>query len=174
MRRLGKRGGVKRCPAPGLEATSAVYCFAEQLLSKQDSLARLIAVARRRLKQAVGRRVSDHGLSSQQFWVLVYLDAEDAPPLFSVCDALRIDAPTASRIVAALTRRGLVRPAEDPADRRRNRLRLTADGRALARELRPLAADLRGAVERELSRSEADELRRLLTKVITGLERYDL
>jgi hypothetical protein len=29
-------------------------------------------------------------------------------------------------------------------------------------------------VERELSRSEADELRRLLTKVITGLERYEL
>jgi DNA-binding MarR family transcriptional regulator len=76
--------------------------------------------------------------------------------------------------VAALARRGLVRPAEDPSDRRRNRLRLTAEGRALARELRPLAGELRGAVERELSRSEADELRRLLTKVITGLERYEL
>ena len=143
-------------------------------MSKQDSLARLIAVARRRLKQAVGRRVSDHGLSSQQFWVLVFLDAEDGPPLFSVCEALRIDAPTASRIVAALARRGLVRPAEDPSDRRRSRLRLTAEGRGLARELRPLAGELRGAVERELSRSEAEELRRLLTKVITGLERYEL
>jgi DNA-binding MarR family transcriptional regulator len=147
--------------------------LAEQLLSKQDSLARLIAVARRRFKQAVLRRVADHGLSSQQFWVLVYLDAEDGPPLCDVCDALRIDAPTASRIVAALTRRGLVRPAEDPSDRRRNRLRLTADGRALARSLRPVAGELRGAVERELSRAEAEELRRLLTKVITGLERYD-
>jgi len=142
-------------------------------LPKQDSLARLIAVARRRLKQAVLRRVADYGLSSQQFWVLIHLDEEDGPPLCDVCDALRIDAPTASRIVAALTRRGLVRPAEDPEDRRRNRLRLTAEGRALARTLRPMAADLRGAVERELSRAEAEELRRLLTKVIAGLARYD-
>lgn len=143
-------------------------------MSKQDSLARLIVVARRRFKQAVLRRVGEYGLSSQQFWVLIYLDAEDGPPLCDVCHSLRMDAPTASRVVAALTRRGLVRPAEDPEDRRRNRLRLTAEGRALARTLRPMAEDLRGAVERELSRAEAEELRRLLTKVITGLERYDV
>jgi DNA-binding MarR family transcriptional regulator len=142
------------------------------MLPQQDSLARLIAVARRRLKQTVGNRVSGHGLSAQQFWVLVHLDAEDGPPLRRVCEALRIDAPTASRIVGALSRRGLVRPAVDPADRRRTRLRLTAAGRALARELQPLAGEFRGAVERELSRAEARELRRLLNKVITGLDRY--
>jgi DNA-binding MarR family transcriptional regulator len=141
-------------------------------LSDQDSLGRLIAVARRRLKQAVGRRVAHHGLSSQQFWVLVHLDDADGPPLCEVCDALRMDAPTASRIVAALTRRGLVRPVEDPADRRRARLKLTPPGRALARELQPLAEEFRAAVDRDLSRREAVELRRLLEKVIAGLDRY--
>ena len=142
-------------------------------MSKQDSLGRLIAVARRRLKQTVGRRVVGHGLSSQQFWVLVYLDAEDGPPLCDVCDALRIDAPTASRIVAALTRRGLVRATADPADRRRARLKLTTEGRALARSLHPLAQEFRAAVERDLSRREALELRRLLEKVIAGIDRYE-
>src|SRR5207245_9133806 len=117
----------------------------------------------------VRRLVASRGLSVQQFRLCGCHDAEDVPPLCDVCDALRIDAHTASRIVAALTRRGLVRPAEHPSDRRRNRLRLTAEGRALARTLRPLAGELRGAVERALSRSEAEELRRLLTKVITGL-----
>ncbi len=142
-------------------------------MSKQESLGRLIAVARRRLKQTVGRRVAGHGLSAQQFWVLVHLDEADEPALCVVCDALRIDAPTASRIVAALSRRGLVRAGEDPADRRRARLKLTAGGRALARELQPLAAEFRAAVERDLSRREALELRRLLKKVIAGLDRYD-
>jgi DNA-binding MarR family transcriptional regulator len=142
-------------------------------LSKQDSLGRLIAVARRRLKQTVGRRVAGHGLSSQQFWVLVYLLEEDAPPLCSVCDALRMDPPTASRIVAALSRRGFVRPTADPADRRRARLELTAAGRALARTLHPLAQEFRAAVERDLSRREAVELRRLLEKVIAGIDRYE-
>lgn len=142
-------------------------------MSKQDSLGRLIAVARRRLKQTVGRRVAGHGLSSQQFWVLVYLLEEDAPPLCAVCDALRMDPPTASRIVAALTRRGFVRATADPADRRRARLKLTADGRALARTLHPLAQEFRAAVERDLSRREAVELRRLLEKVIAGIDRYE-
>jgi DNA-binding MarR family transcriptional regulator len=142
-------------------------------LSKQDPLGRLIGAARRRLKQAVGRRVSRFGLSSQQFWVLVHLDEEDGPALVGLCAVLRIDPPTASRIIAALTRRGLVRAIEDPKDRRRARLRLTAEGRALARELAPLAAEFRAAVERDLTRRESVELRRLLRKVITGLDRYD-
>ena len=142
-------------------------------MSKQDSLGRLIAVARRRLKQTVGRRVVGHGLSSQQFWVLVYLGEEDGPALCDVCDGLRMDAPTASRIVAALTRRGLVRATADPADRRRARLKLTTEGRALARSLHPLAQEFRAAVERDLSRREALELRRLLEKVIAGLDRYE-
>ncbi|HEV7501963.1 MAG TPA: MarR family winged helix-turn-helix transcriptional regulator [Vicinamibacteria bacterium] len=141
---------------------------------KQDPLGRLIGAARRRLKQAVGRRVSRYGLSSQQFWVLIHLDDTDEPALSRVCAVLRIDPPTASRIVAALTRRGLVRAVPDPADRRRARLKLTADGRALARRLQPLATEVRAAVERDLTRHESVELRRLLNKVITGLDRYDL
>ena len=142
-------------------------------MSKQDSLGRLIAVARRRLKQAVGRRVAGHGLSSQQFWVLVFLIEEDGPALCRVCDALRMDAPTASRIVAALTRRGLVRATADPADRRRARIKLTTAGRALARTLYPLAQEFRAAVEKDLSRREAALLRRLLEKVIAGLDHYE-
>jgi len=133
----------------------------------------MIAMARRRLKQAVGRRVAEYGLSAQQFWVLVHLEEADGPGLGAVCETLRMDAPTASRIVTALTRRGLVRPAQDPADRRRTRLKLTAAGRALARQLQPLASQMRSAVEQELSRREAEELRRLLEKVIAGLDRYD-
>ena len=143
-------------------------------MSEQVPLGRLIGAARRRLKQAVGRRVSRYGLSSQQFWVLVHLDEANGPALVGVCAALRIDPPTASRIITALTRRGLVRAQPDPSDRRRARLKLTPDGRALARELQPLARDVRAAVERDLTRPESAELRRLLNKVITGLDRYDV
>src|SRR5882672_4268258 len=129
---------------PGARAGWGLISFAEQLLSRQDSLGRLIAVARRRLKQTVGRRVVGHGLSSQQFWVIVFLLEEDGPALCDVCDGLRMDPPTASRIVAAL-----------------------------ARTLHPLAHEFRAAVEKDLSRREALELRRLLEKVIAGLDRYE-
>ncbi|HEX6739316.1 MAG TPA: MarR family winged helix-turn-helix transcriptional regulator [Vicinamibacteria bacterium] len=139
---------------------------------KQDPLARLIGLARRRLKQAVGARVTRYGLSPQQFWVLVFLEDAGGPTLSALCERLRCDAPTASRIVSALTRRGLVRPARDPRDRRRVLLHLTPAGRRQGAELQPLAAEVRGAVERDLDRNEAAELRRLLNKVIASLDRY--
>ena len=83
-----------------------------------------------------------------------------------------MDAPTASRIVGALVRRGLARAREDPDDRRRTRLHLTVRGKALARDMQPLADEFRGVVERDLSRAETVELRRLLQKVIGSLDRY--
>ena len=135
-------------------------------MPEQDSLARLIGLARRRLKQAVGARVAGYGLSPQQFWVMVFLDQADGPTLTQLCERLRADAPTASRIVSALTRRGLVKPLRDAGDRRRTFLKLTPAGRRLAAELQPLALEVRGAVERDLDRAEAVELRRLLNKVI--------
>jgi DNA-binding MarR family transcriptional regulator len=145
----------------------------EQSLPKQDSLARMIGLARRRLKQAVGRRVSVYGLSPQQFWVVIFLSSADGPPLYALTERMRIDAPTASRIVAALVKRGLVTMRRDPDDRRRGQLTLTARGRSLATQLLPLAEEFRGVVERDLSRPESLELRRLLTKVISSLDRYE-
>src|SRR4029078_1911038 len=142
---------VKRCRPLVRARPPALTSFAEQLLSKQDSLGRLIAVARGSRKKAVGRRVAGHGLTSQQFWVLVFLIEEAGPALCRVCDVLRMDAPTASRIVAALTRRRLVRATAAPADRRRARIKLTTEGRALARTLYPLAQEFRAAVEKDLS-----------------------
>jgi DNA-binding MarR family transcriptional regulator len=143
-------------------------------LPQQDSLARLIGLARRRVRQTVGGRVARYDLTPQQFWVLVFLDEADGPPLSALSERLRSDAPTASRIIAGLTRRGLVRPVRDQRDRRRTLLKLTASGRRLARELQPLASEVRGMVERDLDRSEASELRRLLNKVIASLDRDQL
>jgi DNA-binding MarR family transcriptional regulator len=145
----------------------------EQPFQQQDSLARLIGLARRRLKQAVGRRVAAYGLTPQQFWVVVFLHQADGPALSALTEHLRSDAPTTSRIVAGLARRGLVRAVRDLRDRRRTFLKLTPPGRRLASQLQPLASEIRHMVERDLDRSEASELRRLLNKVITALDRYD-
>jgi DNA-binding MarR family transcriptional regulator len=142
-------------------------------LLQQDSLARLIGLARRRLKQAVGRRVAAHGLTPQQFWALVYLHQNDGPALTALAEHLRSDAPTTSRIVAGLVRRGLVRAVRDAHDRRRTFLKLTPPGHRLALVVQPIADEIREMVERGLDRSEAGELRRLLNKVIAALHRHE-
>ncbi|HZX95789.1 MAG TPA: MarR family transcriptional regulator [Myxococcales bacterium] len=130
----------------------------------------LIAAARRRMKRAVQDRVRPHGLTAQQFWMLVNIDEAEGPSLGQMAQRLRLDAPAASRAVTQLLRRKLVRVEGDRGDRRRLRLWLTPEGKARIGALRTLAADLRGAAVHGLTRKEEDLLRVLLRKIIVNLD----
>ena len=50
----------------------------------------LIAAARRRMKRAVQDRVAPHGLTPQQFWVLVNIDEAEGPSLGEIAARLRL------------------------------------------------------------------------------------
>ena len=130
----------------------------------------LIAAARRRMKRAVRDRVAPHGLSPQQFWVLVNIDEAEGPSLGAIAARLRLDAPTASRAVTQLMRRKLVKVEGDRGDRRRLRLWVTPLGRRKIGPLRELAAELRSAAVHGLTRDEEEALRALLRKIIENLD----
>ena len=144
-----------------------------QPLSQHEPVGRLIGVARRRIKQVVGRRLRDHRLSPQQFWVLVNLGECPDISLYELAERLHMDDPTASRIVGALTLRRLARGQPHPTDRRRRRLGLTPAGVALARRVAPIALEVRRAVEAGFTQMEKDNLRGLLRRVIENVERLD-
>ena len=133
----------------------------------------LIAGARRSIKQAATRRLLRRRLSAQQFWLLVALHEQPGPSLRELAERRLMDSPTASRMVEVLVRRGLVRIEGCPQDRRRRSILLTARGAALARELRPLALQMREAIEDGFSDSEAEALRRMLLRVIANVERFE-
>jgi DNA-binding MarR family transcriptional regulator len=144
------------------------------MLRTQEYPGLLIAIARRRLKQAVLARAARHGLSPQQFWVLVGLhERGDPPSQGELVERMHIDAPTVSRVLAALVRRRLVRIAQDPDDRRRARVHLTRAGEELAGGLAGIAAEIRAAMVADMSAAELDALRRGLAKIISNLEALD-
>lgn len=136
----------------------------------QEPIGLLIAVARRRMKQAVGRRVRRFGLSPQQFWVLIRILEAEGPSLGELAEQLRIDAPNTSRIVATLVTKRLVRTTADPADRRRTRIVPMAAARKLEPDLRSLALEIRGAAAEGLSAAQQDTLRTVLRKVIDNMD----
>lgn len=87
-----------------------------------------------------------HAASSRQ-WLELELTMAQLKTLFTLCNAqpvtvselaewLGISAPTASYLVDRLVQAGLVDRAEDPADRRRTLVQLTAAGEELTRRLR--------------------------------------
>jgi DNA-binding MarR family transcriptional regulator len=147
--------------------------MSRQLLLQQEPVGLLIGAARRRIKQAVGHRLRGHGLTPQQFWVLVHVREREGLALRELAERLRLDQPTTSRIVSLLRRRRLVRMGGHPGDRRRCCLGLTAAGAALIERLHPLAREVREAVVYGMSSAEQDRLRRLLRQVMANMERFE-
>ncbi len=137
-----------------------------------EPLGLLIGAARRRIKQAVGKRLRRHGLAPQQFWLLVAIHESEGLSLRALAESRHVDEPTASRVVAALVRKGLVRSAGDPRDRRRSSLRLTPRGAALARDVYGIALEVRRAVEAGLTRAELAAAARALRQVMTNMDRF--
>ncbi|HEX5659867.1 MAG TPA: MarR family transcriptional regulator [Polyangiales bacterium] len=137
----------------------------------QEPVSLLIAAIRRRMKQVVGEQVREYGLTPAQFWTLNRVFEQEGLSLRELADSLHMDTPTASRVVAALVRLKYVRSEEDPDDRRRSRIVLSSKGRALADKLRPLAVQIRSAVEAPFTAAERDTLRALLKKSLQHVSR---
>lgn len=133
----------------------------------------LISTFRRLLKQTIIKRVRPHGLSPQQFWILNGIYEQEGCAMHELAERSGMDSPTASRVVTALVANKLVRVDENPEDRRRARLWLTARGRALALKLHPFALEVRGAAEAGLTDSERKTLHALLTKAIEHVSKVD-
>jgi DNA-binding MarR family transcriptional regulator len=139
----------------------------------QEYVGLLIAAARRRIKQAVLARAGHHDLSAQQFWFLIALREHPGMSQVELAQRVRADAPTASRSLAGLRRRRLVRSVPDPRDRRRGRVSLTAAGERLADELSEIALEIRAAVVEGMSPAEVEALRKGLRRVIQNLDRLE-
>lgn len=141
-----------------------------QMFQSPEYVGVLIAAARRSLRQAVQRCIEPLHVNPPEFWTLLTLDEMSGASLGDLARKQRIDAPAASRTVAALVRRGFVRFQLDRTDRRRSRLSLTRSGEELVRKLRPIADELRARALSGMNPAEEDALRTLLRRVIRNLD----
>ena len=147
--------------------------IAKHMLAKQVPIGLLMALVRRRQRQAVEMRVRDLGLSNQQFWLLVALVERQGASLAELLSALPMDQPTASRVLAALSRRKLVRLDSDPADRRRRRMVLTPRGEQFGARCLLVAEKVRQAVVAHFSSEEIAALRSWLRRMVENLDELD-
>lgn len=141
-----------------------------QSLPRQEPVGLLIGAVVRRVKQASTRRARAFGLASRQLWVLVAVLETDGPSLRALSSRLRIDEPTASRVVAVLVRRGLVRVEIDPTDRRLTRLRPTPKALSLKARVLQVAQEIRAAVVAGFTKAEEAALREALVRVVANLD----
>jgi DNA-binding MarR family transcriptional regulator len=107
-------------------------------------------------------------ISSVQYGVLSVLFAFPQSTQRDLCEKLDLDRSTVADVVARLERRGLIHRVRDDTDRRRNRLRITAEGHSVLGILEPKVAAMDSYLTRGLSSGEVPLLRRLLGQIIEG------
>src|ERR1700690_2657544 len=108
-------------------------------MKHDEPIGLLIGAVRRRIKQVLGSHARRYHLTTQQFWVVVAIYEHPGFSLGELATHLRMDNPTASRLVFTLVKRKLVQVRGDAADRRRAHLHLATSGMAVGQELLELA-----------------------------------
>jgi DNA-binding MarR family transcriptional regulator len=119
-----------------------------------------------RAARALGRRFDEAlrplGLTNGQFSLLMSLNRPDPAGMTAIATLLAMDRTTLTAALKPLERRGLVKVATDPLDRRSRRLSLTAEGQLLLASAVPVWEENHHAVESLLGDGDADRLRRNL------------
>jgi DNA-binding MarR family transcriptional regulator len=113
-------------------------------------------------------KVEGLGLSFTQLKLLQFLgEAEGGLSLGALGEHIGLSLPAVSRAVEGLVKRGLLRRAEDPQDRRSKQVRLTAKGRRVGEEL----LELRTAGLRDFVQSLTPEEQAALAAGLRAIER---
>ena len=98
----------------------------------------------RLLRTVYDRRTRALGLTRSQWWVLNHLYLDDGISQTELADVLDVEKPSLGRLLDRLEAKDWVERRSDPNDRRVKRVHLTPRVAPLVRELRAIAADLRG------------------------------
>ena len=140
-----------------------------------QAIARDLSLLLKHLLRSTGREffagLEDAGISFTQVRCLGLLsDAGEPLPLSALSERIGLSLPAVSRAVDGLVKRGEVKRAEDPADRRSKLVRPTARGRATYERL--IAVRVAG-VERFVETLEPGEREALAAALNPIAERLD-
>jgi DNA-binding MarR family transcriptional regulator len=125
-----------------------------------------LSVAANAVSQLIARAYEDRfGLKVPQ-WRLIAVLADEGPLTpQSLCERTVMDKVTVTRAAQGLVQRHLVRREPNASDGRSHRLRLTAAGEELHRQIAPLALEYEGRLLAALGQPEVERLKRQLLRL---------
>ena len=124
-----------------------------------------------RAARALARRFDEAlqpiGLTNGQFSLMMSLNRPNPPAMGAVATFLAMDRTTLTAALKPLERRGLVKQAADPDDRRRRLVTLTADGRSVLARAVPVWERTHAEIDGLLAEGSAKNLRQDLRALAT-------
>jgi DNA-binding MarR family transcriptional regulator len=144
----------------GIMSRAEPVSFAMTLKVRDCCLCLHVQRAARALARRFDAALRPMGLTNQQFSLLMALNRPEPPGMAPVAELLAMDRTTLTAALKPLERRGLVRVAVDPEDRRGRKLLLTPQGRKLLTDATPMWERTHAEVEGLLGEGAPDRLRR--------------
>lgn len=121
----------------------------------------------KRMKQFFSQQLKEAnaGITADQWVILQELDKKNEQSQLELAQATFKDAPTITRIIDLLCKKKLTERLLDPEDRRRFKIALTSQGRALIDRLMPMVKEYRREVWAPLEEKEINHLIAVLNKI---------
>jgi len=142
----------------------------DDILPPSRSVGFLVRRTHRAFTRALQARIAPHGVSIGMWFFLRALWQEDGISQRELSQRVGMMEPTTASALANMERKGFVRRVRNRGDRRIVNVFLTERGRALRRELLPLAAAVNREALRGIAANEVAHLRALLGKVQLRLD----
>jgi len=143
----------------------------QDILPPGRSVGYLVRQTHRAFTRSLQARIAPHGVSIGMWFFLRALWQEDGISQRELSDRVGMMEPTTASALNTMERRGFVRRLRNRTDRRVVNVFLTERGRALKRELLPLAAEVNDVALRGVAGQELTRLRAVLEKLQANLER---
>jgi DNA-binding MarR family transcriptional regulator len=129
------------------------YCFTKSAL---------------RLRKCLSDEMAKVGLQLPQMGLMIILAKSGPMNQISLGDQMTIDKATMVKVLDAMEKTGIVRRKPDPGDRRVKLVELTPKGRALMPKMAHMREQIEAQFLSPLTKAEAAELRRLISKLISA------
>jgi len=134
-----------------------------------ESVGHQVRWTHRALQRELETQIRPYGITIGMWAFLRVLWEEDGLSQRELSDRAGTTEPTTVTALHAMEKRGLVTRVQNTADRRKSNIFLTAPARALRELLLPTAREVNRAATGDLTRSEIETLKRLLTRIRANL-----
>lgn len=131
----------------------------------EKSVGFLLAKAHQRLYAHFRRELANYAITPPQFALLAFLWRKDGLSQTELSEMTEVDRTTIGGLIDRLEKAGLVQRRPNPADRRAYSVHLTEQGKALEKELTPIALRVRERTAAGLAPGEYAKLCELLEKL---------
>jgi DNA-binding MarR family transcriptional regulator len=136
----------------------------------EATLGQLIAGMRSRLVQVSQALVAEHGLTAQQFWMLMVLHEHGPCCLRALAEKLWCDEPTSSRTVKGLVKSGWLVVEPDPSHGRKLRIFVHPAAKPKVQALYRKLKIFRQGLQQGVSPEDEARLRSTLSRLLHNLD----